>query len=49
LLKVTAYASLQNAKIDLAMAKVAMAELIKHREPVINLSNIESAVGEYFV
>jgi chromosomal replication initiator protein len=48
LLKVTAYASLQNLKIDLAMAKAAMAELISRSEPITNLSNIESAVGEYF-
>jgi chromosomal replication initiator protein len=48
LLKVTAYASLSNAKIDLATAKAAMAELIERGEPAMNLSNIESAVGDYF-
>jgi chromosomal replication initiator protein len=48
LLKVTAFASLQNLKIDLAMAKAAMAELISRSEPMMNLSGIESAVGEYF-
>ncbi|MGD0077699.1 MAG: chromosomal replication initiator protein DnaA [Sedimentisphaerales bacterium] len=48
LLKITAYASLQNAKIDLATARAAMAELIERGEPTMNLSNIESAVGEYF-
>jgi chromosomal replication initiator protein len=48
LLKVTASASLQNAKIDLATAKAAMAELIERSEPITNLSNIESAAAQYF-
>jgi chromosomal replication initiator protein len=48
LLKVIAYATLSNAKIDLASAKAAMAEMVGRRELVTNLSNIESAAGEYF-
>ena len=48
LLKVTAYASFQNAKIDLTVAKAAMAELISRSEPMMNLSGIESAAAQYF-
>ena len=48
LLKIMAYASLQNLKIDLAVAKAAMAELISRSEPIMNLSGIESAAAQYF-
>jgi len=48
LLKLVAFASLQNAKISLAMAGEVMAEHIERCDPVVHLSDIESAVTAFF-
>jgi chromosomal replication initiator protein len=48
LLKVVAFASLQNAKIDLAMAGEVLAEHIERCDPAVHLSDIESAVTAFF-
>jgi len=47
-LKLAAYASLQNGKIDLAMAQSVLADHIERCDPTIHLSDIESAVAEFF-
>ncbi|MFH1370188.1 MAG: chromosomal replication initiator protein DnaA [Planctomycetota bacterium] len=48
LLKLVAFASLQNAKIDLAMAGAVLAEHIERCDPMVHLSDIESAVASFF-
>lgn len=48
ILKLVAFASLQNAKIDLAMAGMVLAEHIERCDPIVHLSDIESAVASYF-
>ena len=47
-LKLVAFASMQNAKIDLAMAAAVLAEHIEHLPPMAHLSDIESAVASFF-
>ncbi len=48
LLKLLAFASLQNQKINLAMAKAVLAEHIARTDPIVHISDIESAVATYF-
>jgi chromosomal replication initiator protein len=48
ILKLVAFASLQNAKIDLAMAGMVLAEHIERCDPMVHLSDIESAVASFF-
>ena len=48
LLKLSAFASLQNAKIDLATAGMVLAEHIERCDPVVHLSDIESAAATFF-
>ncbi len=48
LLKLTAFASLQNAKITLSMAEMMLAEHIDRCDPIVHLSDIESAVTAFF-
>jgi chromosomal replication initiator protein len=47
-LKLAAYASLQNGKIDIAMAESVLAEHIERCDPTVHLSDIESVVAEFF-
>ena len=48
LLKLTAFASLQNEKINLAMAREVLAEHLERCDPIAHISDIESAVATYF-
>ena len=48
LLKLTAYASLQNQKINLYLAKELLAEHLARTDPIVHISDIESAVATYF-
>ncbi len=48
LLKLVAFASLQNAKIDLAMAGAILAEHIERCDPMVHISDIESSVASFF-
>jgi chromosomal replication initiator protein len=48
ILKLVAFASLQNAKIDLAMAGMVLAEHIERCDPMVHLSDIESAAAAFF-
>jgi chromosomal replication initiator protein len=48
LLKLVAFASLQNTKIDLAMAGAVLAEHIERCDPMVHVSDIESAVASFF-
>jgi len=48
LLKLTAFASLQNQKINLYMAKELLAEHLARTDPIVHISDIESAVATYF-
>jgi len=48
ILKLAAFASLQNAKIDLALAGAVLAEHIERCDPMAHLSDIESAVASFF-
>jgi chromosomal replication initiator protein len=48
LLKLVAFASLQNAKIDLAMAGAVLAEHIERCDPMLHISDIESSVASFF-
>jgi len=48
LLKLVAFASLQNQKITLAMAKSVLAEHLARTDPIVHVSDIESAVATYF-
>ena len=48
LLKLTAYASLQNQKINLYTAKELLAEHLARTDPIVHISDIESAVATYF-
>ena len=48
LLKLIAFASLQNQKITLAMAKAVLAEHLARTDPIVHISDIESAVATYF-
>jgi len=50
LLKLIAFASLQNQsrKINLAMAKAVLAEHLARTDPIVHISDIESAVATFF-
>jgi chromosomal replication initiator protein len=48
LLKLVAFASLQNTKIDLAMAGAVLAEHIERCDPMVHISDIESSVAAFF-
>jgi len=48
LLKLIAFASLQNQKISLALAKEVLAEHLARTDPIVHISDIESAVATYF-
>ena len=48
LLKLTAYSSLCNEKISVAMAKQVLAEHISRTDPIVHISDIESAATTYF-
>jgi chromosomal replication initiator protein len=48
LLKVIAFASLQNQKVSLVMAKEVLAEHLARTDPIVHISDIESAVAAHF-
>jgi chromosomal replication initiator protein len=48
LLKLIAYSALQNEKISLPMAKAVLAEHLARTDPIVHISDIESAVATYF-
>ncbi|UCG46787.1 MAG: chromosomal replication initiator protein DnaA [Phycisphaerales bacterium] len=48
LLKLIAFSSLQNQKINLAMARAVLAEHLARTDPIVHVSDIESAVATYF-
>ncbi len=48
LLKLIAFASLQIEKINLAMAREVLAEHLERCDPIVHISDIESAVATYF-
>lgn len=48
LLKLIAYAALKNEKMTTAMAKAVLAEHLERCDPIVHVSDIESAVASYF-
>ncbi len=48
LLKLVAYAALQNGRITLAMAQSVLAEHIERCDPIVHVCDIESTVAAYF-
>jgi len=48
LLKLIAFASLQNGNITLALAKNVLAEHLERCDPIVHISDIESAVATFF-
>ena len=48
LLKLIAYAALKNEKITMSMAKDVLAEHVERCDPIVHVSDIESAVAIYF-
>ncbi|MCK4753225.1 MAG: hypothetical protein KAS75_07245, partial [Planctomycetes bacterium] len=48
LVKLIAFASLQNQKITLVMAKEVLAEHLARTDPIVHISDIESSVATYF-
>ena len=48
LLKLIAFSALQNEKINLHMAKEVLAEHLARTDPIVHISDIESAVATYF-
>jgi len=48
LLKLIAYSALQNEKINLFMAKKVLAEHLARTDPIVHISDIESAVATFF-
>jgi len=48
LLKLIAFASLQSEKINMAMAREVLAEHLERCDPIVHISDIESAVATYF-
>ena len=48
LLKLIAFASLQNMKITVLMAKEILAEHLARTDPIVHISDIESVVATYF-
>jgi chromosomal replication initiator protein len=47
-LKLIAFASLKNDKINLAMARAVLAEHLERCDPIVHVSDIQSAVATYF-
>jgi len=48
LLKIIAYSALQNAKINLQMTREILAEHLARTDPIVHISDIESATATYF-
>jgi chromosomal replication initiator protein len=48
ILKLAAFSSLQNNKIDLSMAGAVLAEHIERCDPMVHISDIESSVAGFF-
>jgi chromosomal replication initiator protein len=48
LLKVVAYAALQNETINLSMTKDVLADHVERCDPIVHLSDIESTVASFF-
>jgi len=48
LLKVIAYSALKNNNINLSMAKAVLTEHLERCDPIVHVSDIESAVATYF-
>jgi chromosomal replication initiator protein len=48
ILKIAAFASLQNARINLSLAQEILAEHIERCDPMVHISDIESAVASFF-
>ena len=48
LLKLIAYSSLKNERISTSMAKAVLAEHLDRCDPIVHVSDIESAVATYF-
>jgi len=48
ILKLAALASLQNEKINLSLAREVLAEHLERCDPIVHISDIESAVATYF-
>jgi chromosomal replication initiator protein len=48
LLKLIAFSALQHQKINLAMAQTVLAEHLERCDPIVHISDIESAVATYF-
>jgi chromosomal replication initiator protein len=48
LLKLIAYSSLQNQKVSIHVAKQILAEHIERCDPIVHISDIESAVATFF-
>ncbi len=48
LLKLIAYSALQNEKITLPMAQAVLADHMERCDPIVHISDIESAVSAYF-
>lgn len=48
LLKLIAYAALKNEKVTTTMAKAVLAEHVERCDPIVHVSDIESAVATYF-
>ena len=48
LLKLIAYAALKNGKITMSMTKDVLAEHVERCDPMVHVSDIESAVATYF-
>jgi len=47
-LKLVAFAAMQNTKINLAMANSVLAEHLERSDPMLHISDIESTVAEFF-
>ena len=47
-LKLIAYATLQNEQLSVAMAQAVLAEHIERCDPMVHVTDIEAAVGAYF-
>jgi len=47
-MKLIAYAALKNEKITISMAKAVLAEHVERCDPIVHVSDIESAVATYF-
>jgi chromosomal replication initiator protein len=48
ILKLVAFSSLQNTKIDLAMANTVLVEHLERCDPMVHISDIESTVASFF-